>query len=402
MMNNETISRIFRQLVLYATTVFITTGVVVLYAEECTVGVAIGAATTDGRPILWKNRDSSFRDNEVAFFIGQKFDFIGVINTDDTTQVWAGINTAGFAVINSESLDLEGDSVDTEGFFMKNALGICASLADFEQLLLQTNQPGRGTKSNFGVIDAFGGGAIYETGNHTFVKFDASNQATAPYGFVVRSNFAMTGQGKAYAHWRYQRAKELFEQAVKSQDLDITYVLQTVARDLQSYEVDPNPLPFKNKQADAPEGFIHTHNCINRHRTACCVVFHGVKLTDDTRLATMWCILGEPICGAAIPLWACAGPVPPEVNGKGKSAINVSIQRYEKRAYPKSDFQQYVDTYALVGGSRGVLTKMLSIEKDILDQTNRELTAWRSFQPDIQIIKEFEFKLAWQLLRALR
>ena len=36
--------------------------------EECTIGVANGNATSDGRPMVWKTRDySSARDNEVKY-----------------------------------------------------------------------------------------------------------------------------------------------------------------------------------------------------------------------------------------------------------------------------------------------------------------------------------------------
>ena len=146
-----------------------------LAVQACTVAVISGDVTVDGRPLLWKNRDSSFFENEVAFFHGPRYDFIGVINKNDTTQVWMGENTAGFAIMNAESLDQPGDSIDTEGFFMKKALGVCATLQDFELLLRQTNRTGRGTKANFGCIDAKGGAAFYETGNKSFVKIDSKN-----------------------------------------------------------------------------------------------------------------------------------------------------------------------------------------------------------------------------------
>ena len=36
--------------------------------EECTIGVALGSATVDGRPLLWKTRDySSDPDNKVRY-----------------------------------------------------------------------------------------------------------------------------------------------------------------------------------------------------------------------------------------------------------------------------------------------------------------------------------------------
>jgi hypothetical protein len=402
MTSNVTFSRKLIQFLFNLSIILFVLCIVGVNAEECTIGVVVGSSTKDGRPILWKNRDTSFRDNEINFFIGPDYDFIGVINADDTTQIWAGINTAGFAIINSESLDLEGDSVDTEGFFMKKALGICGSLADFEQLLQHTNQSGRGTKSNFGVIDALGGGAIYETGNHTYVKFDASDQTTTHDGFIVRANFAMTGQGKSYSHWRYHCAKELLGQSAPSTGIDIKYILQSVARDLKTDDLDPYPLPFKGTYENGPAGFINTNNCINRYRTACCVVFHGVKPSEDPKFATMWCILGEPICGVAVPLWACAGQVPPELNGNKQSAINLAIQRFEKRVYSNPNFKNYCDTFALVRGKHDILTKVLSIENDILNQTDQKLTIWRANKADIHTMRNFEFKLALQLLRYLR
>jgi hypothetical protein len=35
--------------------------------EDCTIGVASGKATPDGRPMIWKTRDTSAKDNEVYY-----------------------------------------------------------------------------------------------------------------------------------------------------------------------------------------------------------------------------------------------------------------------------------------------------------------------------------------------
>jgi hypothetical protein len=35
-------------------------------AEECTTGLAAPGATANRRALLWKNRDSSFRNNEIV------------------------------------------------------------------------------------------------------------------------------------------------------------------------------------------------------------------------------------------------------------------------------------------------------------------------------------------------
>jgi len=74
----------------------------------CTVAVVSGKATRNGRPLLWKNRDTSGLDNKMIYYKGDKYGFIGLIDArdKDVRNVWAGINTEGFAIMNSASGDL--------------------------------------------------------------------------------------------------------------------------------------------------------------------------------------------------------------------------------------------------------------------------------------------------------
>jgi len=157
--------------------------------DECTIAVVSGKATVDGRPLLWKNRDVTNQDNLVRFIRGKKYSFIGIAPAGVYDVVLAGINSAGFAVLNSVSYDLEGSSGDDNGAIMTRALGECACVDDFEQLLMSTNNEGRLTLANFGVIDSQGNCAIFETGNTSYTKFDAKD---SPQGFIVRTNFAIT------------------------------------------------------------------------------------------------------------------------------------------------------------------------------------------------------------------
>ena len=163
----------------------------------CTVAVVSGKATPDGRPLLWKNRDTSARPNKVAFLQGDKYSFIGIIHPLDKgpTNVWAGINSEGFAIMNSASSDLAETAgmvgMGENGIFMKRALGVCADVADFERLLNETNGK-RNVGANFGVIDAKGNACFFETRNSSYVKFDANDPRVAPQGYIVRTNYAFT------------------------------------------------------------------------------------------------------------------------------------------------------------------------------------------------------------------
>ena len=87
--------------------------------EGCTVGVAAGRATSDGRPLVWKTRDSSAENNEVIFNTSFPIKFLSVVSAGDTYS-WMGVNEKGFAIINSASLDLPGNWYDN-GKIMRDA-----------------------------------------------------------------------------------------------------------------------------------------------------------------------------------------------------------------------------------------------------------------------------------------
>jgi nitrous oxidase accessory protein NosD len=109
--------------------------------EACTTAIISGKATVNGRPLLFKQRDTDELSNKLVSFTDGKYSYIGLVNTKDTKNkaVWGGYNSAGFAIMNSASYNLNNkDSVknsDNEGFIMKLALQTCATLADFEKLL---------------------------------------------------------------------------------------------------------------------------------------------------------------------------------------------------------------------------------------------------------------------------
>jgi len=45
--------------------------------SACTVAVISGKYTKDGRPLLWKNRDTNYINNQIMFFNEGKYDFMG-------------------------------------------------------------------------------------------------------------------------------------------------------------------------------------------------------------------------------------------------------------------------------------------------------------------------------------
>ena len=170
-------------------------------ADACTAVIISGRLTEDGRPILWKHRDTDSLDNSLRHFSGEKYSFVGLVNSSSADgEVWGGINTAGFAVVNTASYCLKNDDVprsemDREGILMYRALEICSSLEDFETFLDTLSRP-MGVEANFGCIDACGGAAWFETGNQAYVMRDL---AVSGRGFEVVTNFSWSGDRK---RWR--------------------------------------------------------------------------------------------------------------------------------------------------------------------------------------------------------
>ena len=176
--------------------------------DACTAVIISGKVRPDGRPLMYKHRDTSNPDNTIEYFIGERYAFIGLVNRDWRThpvaqntggrpEVWSGRNEAGFCIINTATYDLKDDRVpmsemDREGLVMYRALEICRTTADFECFLDTLSRP-MGVEANFGVIDAEGGAAWYEVNNRKWVKFDVNEE---PSGYRVVTNFTMTGRKK--------------------------------------------------------------------------------------------------------------------------------------------------------------------------------------------------------------
>ena len=371
--------------------------------EECTIAVISGKATVDGRPLLWKNRDTTRRNNEVVYFTDGKYPYIGVVNSQNRTQVWMGVNAAGFAIVNSDVSNLEGYMRHGDGFFIKDALMNCGSSADFENLLVQSNTTGRRVQSNFAVIDAAGNAVLFETGNNTFVKFDANDPKTSPDGYIVRANFALTGiERKTSEGFRYERANALAGQMVKENRASYSVLLRQIARDLVNGETNPYPLPFTGSIGDKPPGYIRTETSINRNDTVSCAVFQGVLQGELPGLTTFWIIMGEPISGVALPLWVEAGAVPETFQGTTASSLNTLFQRIERKFYPKSSLKEYLDTRVLTGEKRGgLLEQLFSLEDRVFRLTGDQLKKWREKRPSPDEILEFERKRADEVVTGL-
>ena len=368
--------------------------------SACTTAVISGKYTVDGRPLLLKNRDTGHLQNKLVFFSDGKYSYIGLVNADDSlaSNVWAGVNSAGFAIMNSASYNLNLKDTtkvkDREGWLMKKALALCATLQNFEHLLDTLARP-LGVDANFGVIDAKGGAAYYETGNWGYTKFDANDPKTAPFGYIIRTNYSYTGdRSKDYGIIRYQTAEELFYLAAQTRSLSFKFLLQDVSRCLRHSLTGRDLSKNLPSRTDAPR-FVAFRDFIPRYSSASTVVVQGVKPGESPKLATMWTVLGFPLTSVAIPVWVAAGPdLPKMITAEYpqharlcEMALSLKAQCFPMKSGSGKD---YLNWPALINREgTGFLQQLRPLENKIIQKACGLLTRWRKTGFSAKEAKDF-------------
>ena len=351
----------------------------------CTTVVVAGSATANGRPLLWKNRDADDHQNQVVYRADGKYAYVGLVNKGDAAgiRIWAGINTEGFAIMNSASYNMEVDKdTQDEALFMKLALQTCATVADFQNLLEKTNGGGRDVSANFGVIDARGGASYFETGIHRYKRFNADDPLLAPRGFIVRTNYSDSADlEKGTGFIRRERANALMEDLVKSKGLSAQSLLRVVCRDTANARIGSYPLAARKKGAP---NFAYTADSICRFDTASCVVFEGAGPSEPGALAKAWVILGLPASGVAVPLWAASGDVPSDMAASADPApLTVVFDQVRDQYYPDSrgELKKYMDIDALSDPKQGFLAPLQALEDKVFKQVEVSAAPWRKQLP---------------------
>lgn len=359
----------------------------------CTTAVISGHYTPNGKPMLWKVRDTESLKNKMMYFQSGQYAFIGLVNTEDVKgeQVWGGSNDKGFAIMNSASFNVNvNDSStlkDQEGFFMKKALATCATLADFEALIQQTPKP-MGLAAHFGVIDAEGGAAFYEVNNHTFTKFDANDRHTAPMGYVLRTNFSFTGEkDKGLGYCRFQTAQELLTQGYLTNQLTPKTFLQNYSRCFKQALLDCDYRTMFEKNLTPQKQFINVSDLITRHETSSAILIEGTKEQAPKNMNTIWVQIGFPETCVSFPLWLRAGDKLPALltaNKENRVLLSDWAMAWKERCFPLKTVEQYryLNFPALLNTQQtGYLQRIEKIESELFDWLAKQQINWDKQPP---------------------
>ena len=277
----------------------------------CSPAVISGKVTPDGRPLLWKNRETGHLRNHMVYVKGEKYDFVADVNSDNfpkLKEAWVGSNVAGFALMNTQSYNLvRGDIADDDrgpknGEVIYRALEVCATVADFCHFL-DTIQKPSGIEANFGVIDAQGGAAMFEVDEHSYKMFDANDPNVAPHGYVARTNFSNGGElNLGYGYVRYLEVDRVLSKACAMGGITPQLIFTDIARSFRNNILD---IDLRSGDFNYPKtsGWFTDQDFIPRNNTSCSIVVQGVKKGENPELTVLWTILGYPPTGVAVPLW---------------------------------------------------------------------------------------------------
>jgi hypothetical protein len=290
--------------------------------------------------------------------------------------------------MNSASYNLNNDTIVTSGFegrLIKQALQNCASVADFEQMIINMPKPTR-LEGNFGVIDASGGAVYFELGNFSYIKYDANNSIDAPNGYLIRTNYSFSGEedgGGGYI--RYVTTNDVFEKAVSNNTLNYCTIIQDGSRNLKNSLTGVD----LNTYLNLPENqttYVTLQDFIPRNGSVSSCVVQGVSPGENPSLTTMWSVVGFPLTSLTIPIFLNKEVDLPVVVKYDSLLKDSPMSHYslvlkdEVFSFKHGiDKNYYIDVNKVLNAdSTGYLQKIIPLENQIIQESEKYITQWKS------------------------
>lgn len=225
---------------------------------------------------------------------------------------------------------------------MAQALQTCRTVDDFEQLLRRLPRP-MGVRTNFGVIDAHGGAAYFETCDYSFVRYDA---ADARQGVMVRTNYAYSGtpdEGMGYI--RHQNVVDLLQAQIDTGSLTPASLTEGVSRSFY------NSLTGFD-MAESSDSWAVDQDFVPRYSSTASIVVEGVLPGETADTQVMWANIAYPPCSYVVAV--TNSEVPPCVDataadGTARAPMAVEVTELKALVFPVSrgSGSRYINLEAL-------------------------------------------------------
>lgn len=360
--------------------------------KACTIVAVSGRVTADGRPLLLKNRDSKGWDIRIRIINGPKYTYLCQCNVGNMTA-FSGFNEAGFSIVSSHSYNMTNHDYNWNAYIMQLALGKCASVEDFEHLLDTLSKP-VSVCANYGVLDAQGNVAIFETNAFTHVRYDADSSDS---GFLIRTNFSFsesTDEVNAISpssFSRYQIASDYVVHALKTEGAVSKDILLGLPRCLvDSGGVNLIDMAPFGESDITPVDFT---KYVPRYISTSAMVIQGVLPGESPRLTVAWTMVGPPLTTVAIPYLITSHKVLPQKAKPGTEGHTWLVSKGQQMKNKCFIDSRTVDLAKLYNRCHtGVMQKVVMVEDEILCYGNRLLEGLRN---EIMSDKDIEDYYTW-------
>jgi len=355
-------------------------------------------ASADGRPFLFKNLDDHRENVSLIICKGEKYHYIAITNnTNDMVRpdrVSSGFNETGFSIINTAAHNLNGIERDwaNNTRVLRRALEICKTLKDFETMLDTLPKPLH-IDSNYGVMDAEGGVAYYETGNKGYVKYDVNDPQIAPEGYLIRTNFGVSGNSALRNGYERYTAMEMYVDGIKRNGkIQFEDVIRGATRFLTHGETKINLYNYEPENGLVAK-FVDFKGFIPRSVTVSAQLIQGIKKGEKPLDTTAWTMCGYPLTTVCVPIWLTKNKELPKTvsrKSKGHSIICDTGLFLKKRLFPNNTNKNQLDLAQLINKTGdGVLQQISVIETKIFKRASKVQDAVRKCRNKAKEVNKF-------------
>lgn len=341
------------------------------FVNACTIVAVSGRVTSDGRPMLLKNRDSSLGTQNMQIVNGQNYTYLCIFSLNYGYAL-SGFNEVGFSIVNSLSLNMPNSNNDWNAYIIQLALEQCATVADFEHMLDTITKPIPVT-SNYGVMDALGNVAIIEVNADTYVTYNADN---VDCGYLIRTNYSMS-QDTTGLHLtnpsslpRYLITSSFLEDAVSTNGYLTKEDLLGITRCMVNSEGEDlcDMAPFDENDYTPVDFRFY----VPRYSSTSGMVIQGLLPGENPNLTVAWTMVGPPMTSVTVPYLITPLHVLPnksKMGSNGHSWFSNKGHQLKNNCFVNNTTLDLAKLYNMSG--TGVMQKIQSIEDEIMERGNR-------------------------------
>lgn len=342
--------------------------------HACTMVLVSGSATVDGRPLMFKNRDSSSGYLvEMEIVRDEGFAYLAQFHKSDGERFgpWGGFNEKGFTIANTLTYNVTAASFNENNVVMDRALTTCETVDDFKSLLdlMMANKPLE-VKANYGVMDALGNLAFFEVWANGYAIYDANDPEVAPDGILVRTNYSFSGtSNNRVGEDRYAIASN-YMQSFSGEQVDWHDLLQGLPRLLVNKNgtnlCNRAPLSIENETPVTLDGYIP------RNITTSAMLIQGVKDGESPLLTVCWSMTGPPLATVAVPCFLTSDD---ELPAKIVAADNDKSWLCDKGRVLKEFIYTYPQNSKMIDLSKiynqeetGIMQRIWGLEEEVINR----------------------------------